>query len=621
MNSVYTLKKIFLLLSVCFCYNANGQLPLVSLENNSLKYTLYSNQGENSKLNRIPDFSYAGYKGGGVSIPNVPVVKTIESVSADCHKLIQDAIDEISLLAPDKNGIRGAVLLKKGIYVLTDSVVIRTDGIVLRGEGAGMDGTVIVATRKAKCTPLQIRGSGSGYGEVAGSRVKIASAYVGTGSVSFDIPSGHSFAVGDKVVIQKTPNDAWIGILDMAQYGWVAKDYKVTFERKIVKIEGNTIHIDIPVVDAFQDAYGGAEIFKSSINGRINNCGIENIRIESYFAGNEDESHGWNAIILKRAENCWVKNIVAKYFGYACVNISDMSVFNTVEDCAMIDPKAVTTGGRKYSFNLESNSTCNLFNRCFTWGGRHDFVTGSRLPGPNVFLDCNAENTFSDIGPHHRWATGLLFDNVRGGQIHVQNRKDMGSGHGWAGAQVLFWNCNSYKNDIKVESPPSARNWGIGCTGLKQNGGGYWENWGNNVSPRSLYLEQLKERLGDQALINVTTDAQRNGNIWDDLKNSATKIASEQRVITFVPHVENNTTAGTPSVTYSSGMVSINLNSRFPEETKELKIFNVCGNSVFQSVYPEDIANLIVGHLSKGIYILNLTTEHQVYKLKFLLHN
>lgn len=612
-------KKLFTVMFICLSYSAKGQLLLVSLENNTLKYTPYSNEGETGMLNRIPDFSYAGYKGGGVSIPNIPVVKTIEPVTGDCHKLIQNAIDEVSLLMPNENGFRGTVLLKRGVYVLSDSVVIRADGVILRGEGNATDGTVIIATRQTQCTPLQIRGSGSGYGEVTGSRVKIASAYVGTGSVSFDIPAGHSFVAGDKVVIQKTPNDAWINLLNMAQYGWAAKDYKVTFERKIVKIEGNTVYIDIPVVDPFQNAYGGAEIFKSSINGRISNCGIENMRIESYFAGNEDESHGWNAIILKRAENCWVKNVVAKYFGYACVNISDMSAFNTVEDCAMIDPKAITTGGRKYSFNLESNSTCNLFNRCFTWGGRHDFVTGSRVPGPNVFLDCNAENTFSDIGPHHRWATGLLFDNVRGGQIHVQNRKAMGSGHGWAGAQTLFWNCDSYKGDIKVESPPSARNWGIGCTGLKKNGAGYWESWGNNVSPRSLYLKQLEERLGSHALVNVTTDAQRNGNIWEDLKNNAEKVASEQKMITHVLHPENYIEA--PSVSYFAGLIRINLNTRFPVETKELRIFNTCGESVFQSVNPEDVSGLSIGNLSKGIYILNLTTEHQVYKLKFLSHN
>jgi hypothetical protein len=55
-------------------------------------------------------------------------------------------------------------------------------------------------------------------------------------------------------------------------------------------------------------------------------------------------------------------------------------------------------------------------------------------------LDSLGEQTHNDDGPHHRWATGLLFDNIQTEQLHVQNRKDYGSGHGWSGAQVLFWN-------------------------------------------------------------------------------------------------------------------------------------------------------------------------------------
>jgi hypothetical protein len=152
------------------------------------------------------------------------------------------------------------------------------------------------------------------------------------------------------------------------------------------------------------------------------------------------------------------------------------------------------------------------------------------VPGPNVFLDCVAENTFADVGPHHRWSTGLLFDNIYGGEIRAQNRKAMGSGHGWAGAQTLFWNCYSTKKEIKVESPPGAMNWGIGCAGLKQNGDGYWESWGNHVSPRSLYLKQLEERLGTQAVNNVTTSEQRSGLIWDLLKNRAAQIVEEGKV-------------------------------------------------------------------------------------------
>src|SRR4051794_32304180 len=45
---------------------------------------------------RILDFSYAGYRGGGVAIPTVPVKKTVKpSGGEDDAALIQAAIDEV----------------------------------------------------------------------------------------------------------------------------------------------------------------------------------------------------------------------------------------------------------------------------------------------------------------------------------------------------------------------------------------------------------------------------------------------------------------------------------------------------------------------------------------------
>jgi hypothetical protein len=130
--------------------------------------------------------------------------------------------------------------------------------------------------------------------------------------------------------------------------------------------------------------------------------------------------------------------------------------------------------------------------------------------------------TYADIGPHHRYATGALFDNIRGGEIRVRNRRDSGTGHGWAGAQTMFWNCKSFKENIMVESPVGAMNWGIGCQGLTQLGDGFWEHWNNPVLPRRLYFQQLKDRLGDQAVEHVTIPEQRGTEpIWEALNEWA----------------------------------------------------------------------------------------------------
>jgi hypothetical protein len=330
------------------------------------------------------------------------------------------------------------------------------------------------------------------------SNTRILTENVPVGSKNMEIENAANYQAGDKIMILRTPNQAWIDAVDMAQYGWTASSYRIGYERTITSVDGNNITIDVPMVQSIETRFGGGEIYKINNSDLISNCGIENMWISSIYAFDEDENHGWTAVSLNYTEDCWVKNVTAQYFGYGCVGLYWANK-TTVVECAMLDPKSITTGSRKYSFYVDKGSF-NLFQRCYTRGGRHDYVTGSRVAGPNVFLDCLAEQTKADIGPHHRYATGILFDNIRGGQTRVQNRRDMGSGHGWAGAQTMFWNVEAVGSDIKVESPVGAMNWGIGCIAPVKNGAGYWDNWGKHVVPRSLYLKQLEERLGNRLL-------------------------------------------------------------------------------------------------------------------------
>ncbi|MFT6867544.1 MAG: hypothetical protein ACJA08_002387, partial [Cyclobacteriaceae bacterium] len=49
---------------------------LVYLENGQLTYIPFAMTGQTNEVNIIPDFSYAGYMGGGVALPEVPVMIT-----------------------------------------------------------------------------------------------------------------------------------------------------------------------------------------------------------------------------------------------------------------------------------------------------------------------------------------------------------------------------------------------------------------------------------------------------------------------------------------------------------------------------------------------------------------
>jgi len=458
------------------------------------------------KGNTLPDFSRVGYHEGDKPIPDVPVVKTVTApTNGDGQQVIQNAIDEVANHTPDANGYRGAILLKKGIYKVPGTLTLSASGIVLRGEGSTRNGTCIIATGAGQRTLLDVGGKGS-IKEASGTRVKITDGFVPVGAKSFHVESAAGYKMGDRIILFRPSTTNWIHDLKMDQIvgragtkQWKAGEYDLNYERTITKIEGNTVYIDNPVVMQMETKYGGGAIYKYTFAGRITEVGVENIYFESEYANDTDENHGWKAIAIKNLENGWVNNVASRYFGYSCVSTEGGSRNITVINCKCTDAKSIITGGRRYSFN--NTGQLNLFRDCHAEDGRHDYVTGARVCGPNVFYNCTAIKTHADIGPHHRWATGTLFDNiVSDGQINVQDRGNMGSGHGWSGVTQVLWNCTAA--EVALQQPwVSGQNYCIGLQGRKYPGHfkdrheGYFEGQNNKgLVPASLYVAQFKAR-------------------------------------------------------------------------------------------------------------------------------
>ena len=98
-------KVVVLLLSLWFSDVYGQTSTLVSIgAGGKLEYKPYANQGQTNAVNTIPDFSFAGYKSGGVTLPTLPVVETILPVTGDARLVIQAAIDRVSARPPDVNG-------------------------------------------------------------------------------------------------------------------------------------------------------------------------------------------------------------------------------------------------------------------------------------------------------------------------------------------------------------------------------------------------------------------------------------------------------------------------------------------------------------------------------------
>ena len=349
----------------------------------SLKYI------PDEKGNIIPDFSRVGYYSGDKNIPDVPVVKTIEpAANGSSEKIIQSAIDEVSKRTADKDGFRGAILLKKGTYKIPEEIKIEAGGIVLRGEGDNVNGTRLVAQSKKQVSLINVSGKGN-ITEIKNTRVKITDEYVPVGSFSFTVSSAAGFSKGDKIIVFRPGTEQWIRDLKMDQIEdrggtkqWQAKEYDLQFERIITKIEGNKIFIDNPFVMAMETKYGGGEIYKYSFDGRISHVGIENLYCESEFESDTAENHAWDAITFNRIEQGWIRNVTAKYFGFSCVNLESLAKNISVLNSNCYDHKSVITGNRRYSFS--NNGQLNLFMNCKATDGRHDYVTGARTNGPRL---------------------------------------------------------------------------------------------------------------------------------------------------------------------------------------------------------------------------------------------
>ena len=497
--------------------------------------------------NKIPDFSNAGYKGGGVSVPYVAIRETVWPVPGDNSANIQEAIDSVSALPQDASGFRGAVLLKMGIYELEKPIYIKASGVVLRGEGMSDIGTILVgkipkeqpATRFGRSALVNIGGD-SALTPLEETKQAITDNYVPVGARSFNVASARGFKVGDKVLVRRIGNQDWIKEIgeDSASVGrfrW--RPFTISYDRVITSVQGNTITVDAPVFCAIETRWGGGEVLKYN-DERIEQSGIENLRgvseynpavrmkgygnmdrgswddPKSHYEGDEyyaDENHYFNFINVTNLKNGWIRNVSALHFASSLVTTAASTKWITIQDCESREPVSIRAGARRFTFQL--NGQLALVQRCFSQKGRHSFVMQNHASSGNVFLDCQAVNPYSTSEPHSMWVNGALYDNIKA-PLTARYCKDISIG--WAGANIVFWNC---EGDFLIQKPPTAQNYSFGHIGInavifnallqdltKPNGHVESLDW--HVTPRSLYLTQLKERLGENAVNSVTREGQ-----------------------------------------------------------------------------------------------------------------
>lgn len=470
---------------------------------------------------KIMDFSFAGYMGGGIKIPSVEVKIMLGPVAGDNSAAIQQAIDEVAKMKM-VNGFRGAVLLKQGVYDCEKPLVINASGVVLRGSGSDEKGTVLNLIGKPHVAVI-VRGDVKT--KTIGEATTVADSYVPSGSSSFAVANISGLKAGDTIRITRPVNDQWVEFMGMHQLvrggkkqTWISGD--IVTERTIAKIENNRITVDVPLNDSYDSKYisPAVTVQKITVNGLLTQIGIENFRIlAAPQSVTIDEGHH-RAFTMSGLSDGWARNIEV----FNTVNSISVTGRRITVDNISIIHNLPTIGAAKPA-DLNGSGQQILFNRCTIQGDNLFFFgTGAKVTGPVVVLNCTFRGN-GWIQPHQRWATGLLIDgcNVPDGGIDFMNRGVMGSGHGWTIGWAVAWNCKakSYLNQM----PPGSANWVIGSIGDQQKKAipgsnetgsinynektmlpeGIYDSHGIPVTPASLYLSQLKERLGKQALINI----------------------------------------------------------------------------------------------------------------------
>lgn len=574
----------------------------------------------------LPDFSHAGYQNGNQPIPDVPVVKTISPIEGDNTEHIQQAINEVGALPLNNNGIRGALLLTKGLYEVKGPIYLNFDGVVLRGEGNQADpatNTVIYDSyrdpdAKAAWRTVLLVGNktADNWNASKTDEEPILDNVVPVGSKVVRIAKNSNYQVGDLVCIYHPCTDAWLAAINYGEVGnnpdvykdWTAGTAPIYYHRTVTKVTHQAnetlVEFNAPVFYTLQKALSQSVIYRFT-RVSLQNIGIENLRVDCAAKTIPDENHSWNCIGFKNADNCWARDVVTTHFGQAGF-FTERATGITFERCMALDPVGEVTGERMYNFNQASRSQLILYKECYARGGRHNFVSnGTSTVSGCVVYKCKSEGSRTSSEGHRIWTQGMLFDSYEDFNpisnstslvtLGFYNRWNMGSGHGWAMVHGVMWNCNmvtdhttaeakansanNTRTGIYCEKPPTAQNYAIGCrvensSDVKtyKKSIGYVEGTNqSDLQPASLFEAQLFDRQNNLSALRPLYQ-----------KQACITFDSKQQLL----HIEND------------------------ESVSMVSVFNIQGELIFTSAPNTENVSLSTQHWHSGLTIISVTSRH-----------
>jgi hypothetical protein len=438
--------------------------------------------------NSIMDFSSAGYGGGGVKLPSVVVAQRLTPAAGDNTLRIQAALDSAA----------GAVVLAAGIYDIAGTLSITRSGVVLRGES----GAVIRLTDKPHCF-LEIHGAGTWHEEDPAAPV--LDAYVPAGASTFRVRGASAFHPGDHVLVLRPVTATWIHFMGMdalvrdSQPQTSIAGSIIRADRMVESVDEDRVTLDVPLSDSLDSQFTAASLVRYSFPGRITEAGVEGLRITAPFVDVPITEPQYRALSMDAVEDAWARDLdIQETQGGILIGPTAKRL--TLTNVHVTHSAPHSGSAAPADFTLQGTQI--LLDRCRVTGeGTWPAVTQSGLTGPLVLLNFVADH--GGVTAHQGWATGLLVDGGKfpGGTEHRPGLAFSSRAIGWA----VAWNVIS--PFLLVEQPPGALNWCIGCIGtpviLGNTTHAIFDSPGKVVGPASLYLQQLRDRLGPDAVRSI----------------------------------------------------------------------------------------------------------------------
>ena len=460
-----------------------------------------------SKVNYLPDFSYAGYHFGESQIPNA-AGKVINAT--DYGVKANDGLDDTKALlkaVKAANATDGNVILQlpAGRIILSDFLYIERSNFVLRGTGSGETGTEIYCPRpmmyfkdpeslaelREYLTTFDKRqrepennvdlpfsqyawSGGIIWTQVPNERVKSyldqyepssnALAKVNSGNMGehiISVSEVKGLKVGDIVELQLFNKDGENGeiIKDLykgasvkpGSHHWKFPKLPIVRQQvEITKISNSKITIKTPLTIAIKPSYQ-AQLVEWK---HLTEVGIEHLRFT--FPDIPRVAHhvepGNNAIFLTRVFNSWVKDvkITNADSGILAEEISNVTIEDIITDGPHMSHYTVTLGG----VHNVLVKNLKIYNKAVHPLSFNTFAT------KNVYQDCEI---FADalLDQHSGANHQNLFDHIT---VHITPDKNNsyylfggGGADYWKpshGPYSTFWNLNvQVENAAEITKP------------------------------------------------------------------------------------------------------------------------------------------------------------------------